>query len=154
MTSFFRNRRRHTDHPSVSWTIDRLILVDTSQLEEDVDLDCESGRKDYLERRKPNQMTKKAMETNKPWPKRCDGFRHASLPVSDRHCQCRLHQYTYDNDDSQREVNPMMQRNRAYVRRCLACNVNLCSICEIEFHRVRICESEKLQGNRYFSKPL
>lgn len=117
-----------------------------SQLEEAVDLDCESGRNDYLESRKPTPMTKKAMETNKPWPKRYDGLRHASLPVSNRHCQYCLYQYTYDFDVSQREVNPMMQRNRAHVRRCLVCNVNLCSICEIEFHGVRMCESAKLLG--------
>ena len=120
--------------------------VDESKLEEDVDLDCESGRNDYLDTVKPTPMTRKAIETNKPWPKRYDGLRHASLPVTMRHCQYCLYQYTYDFNDSQREVNPMMARNRAYVRRCLVCNVNLCSICEIEFHGVRMCESAKLLG--------
>jgi hypothetical protein len=91
-------------------------------------------------------MTKKAMETNKPWPKRNDGLRHASLPVINRHRQYCYFQYTYDFDDSQREVNPIMQRNRAHVRQCLMCNVNLSLICEIEFHRVRMCESAKLLG--------
>ena len=48
--------------------------VDASQLEEDVDLDCSNGRDKYLEKRAPTPMTKKGMETNKPWPKRYDGL--------------------------------------------------------------------------------
>jgi hypothetical protein len=120
--------------------------VDESVLEEEVDLDCTEGREAYLEQRMPTVMTKKAMATNKPWPKRYDGLRHASLPVHQRHCQYWYYQYAYEFDDSQREVNPTMQRNRAHLRRCLVCNVNLCSICEIEFHGVRMCESAKLLG--------
>jgi hypothetical protein len=122
--------------------------ADESQLEEEVNLDCSTGRgrETYLEKRAPTLMTKKAIETNKPWPKRNDGLRHASLPVNMRHCQYCYFQYTYDFDDSQREVNLIMQRNRAHMRQCLVCNVNLCSICEIEFHGVRMCESAKLLG--------
>ncbi len=68
--------------------------VDESQLEEEVDLDCSTGRETYLEKRAPTPMTKKAMKTNKPWPKRYDGLRHASLPVINRHCQYCYFQYT------------------------------------------------------------
>ncbi len=81
-------------------------------------------------------MTKNAMETNKPWQKQFDGLQHATLPVTDRHCKYCYYQYTYEIDDEHRAENPKMERNRAYVRQCLVCNVNLCSICEIEFHGV------------------
>jgi len=105
-----------------------------------------SGREKYLESTQPNHMTRKAMDSNKHWPKRFDGLRHASLPVTGKICQYCKFQYTHDFDDRQREANPKMLRNQANVRRCLVCNVNLCPICEIEFHGVRMCESAKLLG--------
>jgi hypothetical protein len=90
--------------------------VDEKQLGEDIDLDCDSGRLAYLENRKATPMTKKGVETNKPWPKRFDGLRHASLPVADIHCQYCRYQYMHEFDDKQREGHPKMERNRAYVR--------------------------------------
>ena len=49
-------------------------------------------------------------------------------------------------DDEQRKVCGKMLKNREHVRRCLVCNVNLCQVCENEFHGVRMCETEKLLG--------
>jgi hypothetical protein len=49
-------------------------LVDEAKLEEDIDLDCDTGRENYLNYKHPTHMTRKAMETNKPWPKRYDGL--------------------------------------------------------------------------------
>jgi hypothetical protein len=121
-------------------------LVDEAKLEEDVDLDCDTGRENYLNNKHPTPMTRKAMETNKPWPKRYDGLQHTSLPVTDKHCQYCYFQYTHDFNDKQREAHPRMEINRAHVRQCLVCNVNLCSICEIEFHGVCICETAQLLG--------
>ena len=121
-------------------------VVDKAQLDEEVDLNCDSGRDDYLNKTKPTKMTKKAMLTNKYWPRRFDGLRHSSLPVSGRHCQYCLYQYDNDFDESQKDAFEMMRRNRANVRRCLVCNVNLCHICEIEFHGVQMSETTKLLG--------
>ncbi len=61
--------------------------VDKVQLEEEIDQDCVTGQAAYLESKAATPMTKNAMEINKPWQKRFDGLRHASLPVTDRHCQ-------------------------------------------------------------------
>ena len=44
------------------------------------------------------------------------------------------------------------KRNRANVHQCLACNVNLCPICEIKFHGVRMCELAKLLGKLEFQQ--
>jgi hypothetical protein len=120
--------------------------IDETKLEEDVDLDCDTGQEHYLSTTLPTVMTRNAVHTNKPWPKRFDGLWHASLPVTGKHCQYCLFQFTIDFDENQREANPKMEWNRANVRRCLVCNVNLCPICEIKFYGVRMCESEKLLG--------
>ena len=81
-------------------SVSSFASVDASQLEEDVDLNCEKGREVYLEEKAPTPMTRKYIETNTPWPKRFDGLRHASLPVTNRHCQYCHYQYTHDFDDS------------------------------------------------------
>jgi hypothetical protein len=98
-------------------------LVKEPQLEEEIDLDCDTGQAAYLESKAATPMTKNAMETNKPWQKWFDGLRHASLPVTDRHCQYCYYQYTYEMNDAQRAANCKMERNRAHVRRCLVCNM-------------------------------
>jgi hypothetical protein len=41
-------------------------------------------------------MTKKAIMMNNKWPRRFDGMRHASLPVTDKHCQYCLYQYMHE----------------------------------------------------------
>jgi hypothetical protein len=61
--------------------------VNEAQLDEDVDLVCQSGRLKYLAAKPVTMMTKKAMITNNKWSRRFDGMRHASLPVTDKHCQ-------------------------------------------------------------------
>jgi hypothetical protein len=44
-------------------------LVDEAQLEEEIDLDCDTSRVAYLESKAATPMTKNAMEMNKPWQK-------------------------------------------------------------------------------------
>jgi hypothetical protein len=81
------------------WSIDStrsfssFTSVDEAKLEEYVDLDCNTGRENYLNNKHPTPMTRKAMETNKPWPKRYHGLRHASLLVTGKHCQYCHFQY-------------------------------------------------------------
>ncbi len=124
--------------------------VNEAQADEDVDLSCSTGREEYLRKKAPTVMTQKAMLTNKKWPRWFDGMRHASLPVSDRHCQhCHL-QYHYEFNDSQREAFSKMKKNQTHVWRCLVCNVNLCPVCENEFHGVQMCETAKLLGKVIF----
>jgi len=120
--------------------------VDEAQLDEEVDLNCNRSREEYLEMKAPTVMTKKAMRTNDKWPRRYDGMRHASLPVTLRHCQYCHYQYKYEFDDEQRKVSPKMLKNREHVRRCLVCNVNLCYISQNEFHGVQMCKTAKLLG--------
>ena len=91
-------------------------------------------------------MTKKAMRMNDKWPRRFDGKHHASLTVADRHCQYCHYQFMYELDDEQKKVFWNMNKNRKHVRQCLVCNVNLCYICENEFHGVQMCETAKLLG--------
>jgi hypothetical protein len=86
------------------------------------------------------------MITNNKWSRRFDGMRHASLPVTDKHCQYWLCQYTHALDDKQREGCGKMLKNREHMPGCLVCNVNLCYVCENEFHGVRMCETAKLLG--------
>jgi hypothetical protein len=81
----------------------------------------------YLAAKPATMMTKKAMMTNNKWPHRFDGMWHALLPpVTDKHCQYCLYQYTHELDDKQREGCGKMLKNREHERRCLVCNVNLC----------------------------
>ena len=51
-----------------------------------------------------------------------------------------------DSSPAQKDAFELMKWNRANVRRCLVCNVNLCHICEIEFHEVKMSETTKLLG--------
>ncbi len=97
-------------------TLSSFNSVDETKLEEDVDLDCDTGCEHYLSTTSPTPMTRNAIHTNKPWPKRHDGLRHASLPVTGKHCQHCLFQYTHNFDGNQREANPKMERNWANVR--------------------------------------
>jgi len=68
-------------------TLSSFESVDKAQLDEEVDLNCDSGRQEYLAMKAPAVMTKKGMLSNTKWPRRFDGMRHAALPVTDRHCQ-------------------------------------------------------------------
>jgi hypothetical protein len=147
-TSVHLSRIGELDDRSIDSTrsLSSFTSVDDAQLEEEIDLDCDSGREKYLESTQPNHMTRKAMDSNKHWPKRFDGLRHASLPVTGKICQYCKFQYTHDFVQVQKEAYSKMESNRAHVRRCLVCNVNLCSICELEFHGVRMCETAKLLG--------
>jgi hypothetical protein len=79
MTSFFLGQTAvhlstigDLDNQSINLTrsFSSFTSVDEAKLEEDVDLDCNTGRENYLINKHPTPMTRKAMETNKPWSKR------------------------------------------------------------------------------------
>jgi hypothetical protein len=48
--------------------------VDEAQLDENVDLVCESGQLKYLAAKPATIMTKKAMMTNNKWPRQFNGM--------------------------------------------------------------------------------
>ena len=127
-------------------TLSSFEPVDEAQLDEEVYLTCNTGQTEYLDMKSPSIMTKKAMQMNNNWPRRFDGMRHASLPVTGKHCQYCLYQFKYELNDEQKEGFGKMSKNREHVRRCLVCNVNLCFICENEFHGVQMSETAKLLG--------
>jgi hypothetical protein len=58
---------------------------------------------------KLTMMTKKAMMTNNKWSRRFDGMRHASLPVTEKHCEYCLYQYTHELDESDRPERRMWE---------------------------------------------
>jgi hypothetical protein len=122
---------------SLTRTLSSFKLVNEAHLDEEVDLNCDTGREEYLAMKAPTVMTKKTMRMNDKWPRWFDGMRHASLPVTMRHCHYCHYQYKYEFDDEQRKVFQKMHKNREHVRRCLVCNVNLCYICKNEFHGVQ-----------------
>jgi hypothetical protein len=68
-------------------TLSSFNSVNKTKLEDDIDLDCDTGREHYLSTLLPTPMTRNAIHTNKPWPKWHDGLWHASLPVTGKHCQ-------------------------------------------------------------------
>jgi hypothetical protein len=127
-------------------TLTSFESVPDQELEERIDLDSDTGRANYLRDHNPTIMMNNAMRTNKPWPRRFDGLRHASLPVTRKHCLYCYYQYTCEYNDAQKKSLPWMEQNRKHVQRCLESNINLCEICEIKFDGVRMCETTKLLG--------
>ncbi len=92
-------------------TLSSFESVDEAQLDEEVDLNCNTGREEFLAMKAPTVMTKKVMRTNNKWPRRFDGMRHASLPVTLRHHQYCHYQYKYEFDDEQRKLFPRRTEN-------------------------------------------
>ena len=92
------------DNRSISLTksLSSFTSVDEAQLEEEIDLDCDTGRESYLERTQPTAMKRKVMDLNKRWLKRFNRLRHASLLVTGKHCQYCHFQYTHDFDKRQK----------------------------------------------------
>ena len=68
-------------------TLTSFESVPNKELDERINLDSDNGRANYLSDHNPTIMTKNTMKTNKPWRRRFDGLRHASLPVNRKHCQ-------------------------------------------------------------------
>ncbi len=125
-------------------------LVNEVQVGKDVDLGSSTGWEESLRKKAQTVMTQQAMITNKRWPCQFDGMHHASLLVSDQHCQYCHFQYHYEFNNSQSETFSKMEKNRMHIWQCLVCNVNLCPACEIEFHGIQMCETAELLGNLIF----
>ena len=100
--------------------------------------DCQSDMAAYFKINKSTQITQTRMESNY-FKSRLDGKRHASLPTPKSRCQYCRYQFTHVLTDALREFYREMYDNRDHgrCRRCLVCNVNLCSKCEMKFHGIR-----------------
>jgi len=124
----------------------------TGREEEDedaFDFTCESGIADYLKRVKQTTVNESRLRTNF-FPRRLDGRRHGTVPCPGNvaHCQYCYYQWSNVFDDQQKEVSTWMKQNRKQIRRCLVCNVNLCYICEHEFHGISMQDNATLTGKK------
>ena len=115
------------------------------------DFTCESGILGYLKEVKQSSMNKARVEGNF-FVRRFDGLRHGTVScgnkLPDMHCQYCYYQWSNNFNDEQKESNITMKRNRKEIRRCLVCNVNLCPMCENEFHGIMMSDNAALLGKK------
>ena len=111
------------------------------------DLTCESGIAAYLENVKPTTITKNRMN-NGFFVRRLDRRRHPTVSVTDKVKKCQYCAYQFSNEltDRQKESFGYMYQNRHDIRRCMVCNVNLCSVCENSFHGVDMADTAAVLG--------
>lgn len=94
------------------------------------------GRRAYLEENHPSSITKNRMDTTF-FMIRKDGQSHPMISAADGPAaNCQLCRYKFQHCMSKRDQlkNAVMKNNRGGIRRCLQCNVNLCSECSNEWH--------------------
>ena len=117
------------------------------EVEEHWDFTCESSICLYLNEVRAQLITEKAIKANH-FPRRHDGLRHASVPndIVHSYCQYCSYQIKSDFNTKQQEAYPYMKKNRRHTRRCLVCNVNLCPVCENEWHGIMMDDTAKLLG--------
>ncbi len=112
-----------------------------SEVEDNHDLSCLTGREAYFSARKPCHITKDRMEGSY-FARRLDGLRHEWVhALRDNHCQYCYYVWANDFDDAQRDSFRYKKQNRKNIIRCLVCNVNLCWACDHEFHGVEMTSS-------------
>ena len=56
-------------------------------------------------------------------------------------------------NDVGKESRMDMKQNRRSMRRCLVCNVNLCPVCENEFHGIDTSHAKQMFGRVATSNP-
>lgn len=116
-------------------------------VQEHWDFDCGSGILEYLNEVRATSITEKSITENY-FPRRLDGLRHASVPNPTLHSYCQYcnYQFNHDFNAKQQENYLFMRKNRRNTRRCLVCNVNLCPVCENEWHGFMMTDTAKLLG--------
>jgi len=118
----------------------------STDMNEDVDLTCDSGIKDYCDNNKPESMTKPRMEGGY-FSRRLDGRMHGSVPsVGDSSCQYCRYQYKHMISEEEQKTSGWMKQNRTQTMRCLVCNVDLCPRCNMEFHGFDMANTAQLMG--------
>jgi hypothetical protein len=99
------------------------------------DLTSSWGRKTYLEEVPTMRITRKAIEEGH-FRHRLDGMRHNWICcMKDSHCQWCYYKWVNKYDKHERMgMTDALKQNRQRIMRCLVCHVNLCPLCEPEFH--------------------
>ena len=96
---------------------------------------------------KPSRITNERMDRGY-FDRRLDGLRHGRIPaVPNTYCQYCYYQWT-KFDDTKKEAFNYMCKNRGRIWRCLLCNVNLCPVCDMEFHGISMQDKSKLLGKK------
>ena len=93
------------------------------------------GRKTYLEEVPTLRITRRAIEEGH-FRHRLDGMRHNWICcMKDSHCQWSYYKWMNNYDKHERVgMTDALKQNRQKIMRCLVCHVNLCPLCEPEFH--------------------
>eukprot|EP00984_Skeletonema_dohrnii_P025939 scaffold15185_cov72-Skeletonema_dohrnii-CCMP3373.AAC.1 len=102
------------------------------------DLSSQEEVESYLKNNTPDSITDKRLK-NDHFSARHDGKRHASIPLFNSDVRCQYCYYKWKNmDEDAKKDATYMRQNRQNVRRCLVCHVNLCWLCENDWHGVDI----------------
>jgi len=99
------------------------------------DLTSSWGRKTYLEEVPILRITRRAIKDGH-FGHHLDGMRHNSICcMKDSHCQwCYYKLMNNCNKHERSEMKASLKQNRQMIMQCLVCHVNLCPLCEPEFH--------------------
>ena len=127
-----------TASTSTSSTLRSGTSISSSRSTSSVDLTDANTTKDYIKKNTASSITEARLK-NSFFYVRFDGKRHASIPGVPRETSCQLCHYKWkqlDEYGKNNEKNKKMKQNRDQVRRCLVCNVNLCCLCDNEWHGV------------------
>lgn len=82
---------------------------------------------------------------NSHFARRLDGMFHPSVDALKQNgCQYCFFKWKNEMDEEEQELNKKMEKNRAGVRRCLICNVNLCGACFNDWHGFAMSNTIKL----------
>ena len=84
--------------------------------------------------------------------RRLNGLRHPSVPNYTATVACQYCHYQWrqleDKKDTRKAFANLKQNRYGQIRRCMVCNVNLCSFCENEFHGIRMTDTAAMMGMR------
>ena len=99
------------------------------------DLTGSYGRECYLRAVPTVRITKGALGGGY-FRHRLDGMRHNWIPASrTSHCQWCYYKLHNEYDEKDRKhFHKALHQNREQIQRCLVCHVNLCPVCDNDFH--------------------
>jgi hypothetical protein len=99
------------------------------------DLTCSWGRQTYLDEVPTQRIYRRAIEEGH-FRHRLDGMRHNSIPCNkESHCQWCYYKLMNEFEGRDRKnMRAALAQNRQMIRRCLVCHVNLCPMCDNDFH--------------------
>ena len=148
MSSMVEDRSFHSTVRSVQ-SFSSFGNTDRERDEDEYDFKSERGILEYLDQVKQSTVNASRLRTNF-FPRRLDGLRHGCIPCSGTpaHCQYCYYQWSNVFNDEEKKSFLYMKQNKKQIRRCLVCNVNLCHVCEHEFHGISIDDNAKMLGKK------